>query len=287
MPPRLLPPGRLLLLPGFPARFPIVLFPPILTLPSPLLLERPFPSASSVPGFPPPRSGPLGLRISTCRPLLRAPPPPSPPLALPSPTLPRLAKGQISRGNQQRQTRSSDFIIVVNLPLQFLPQGSKPARLELRTATEAQPGLPFPLEASPGPLSLPPSRSPLPSFPGRGSGSRFCSSISFPAAQPTAVLPFSFKLWPSLQLQVTWFLPPIPLCHPLPVPASRLPAPAILHPFLASPGLLFLTSGAPLSLKHQEEAGDGRRHSGPSRPVVELGKGWAERKRAATGAPGP
>lgn len=93
--------------------------------------------------------------------------------ALPSPTVPRLAKGQISRGNQQRQTRSSDFIIVVNLPLQFLPQGSKPARLELRTDEEAEPaaGL-FRLEPLPPPLGLPPS------FLCRGSGSRVFSSVS-------------------------------------------------------------------------------------------------------------
>ena len=192
MPALLLPPGLLLLLPGFPALFSIVLFPPVLQPLSPLPYSWrvPFPrpppclsSASSPGSARPPR---LHFPVLSSAPLPR----PSPPMALPSPTLPRLARGQISRGNQQRQTRSSDFIIVVNLPLQFLPQGSKPARLELRTATEAEPELPFPPEASPQPLSLPPSSSPQPSFPGRGSGSRFCSSHFFtrPRSLPPSFL---------------------------------------------------------------------------------------------------
>lgn len=95
----------------------------------------PFPSFSTFP-FLPPLIYPPHFHFSI---LFSTPPPcPSLLLSLPSPTLPCLAKGQISRGNQQRQTRSSDFIIIINLPLQFLPQGSKPAQLELRTVREAE-----------------------------------------------------------------------------------------------------------------------------------------------------
>lgn len=43
---------------------------------------------------------------------------PSPLMSFSSPTPPCLAKSP--RGNQQRQTKSSDFIILINFPLQFL-----------------------------------------------------------------------------------------------------------------------------------------------------------------------
>lgn len=44
---------------------------------------------------------------------------PSPLMSFSSLTPPCLAKSP--RGNQQRQTKSSDFIILINFPLQFLP----------------------------------------------------------------------------------------------------------------------------------------------------------------------
>lgn len=121
---------------GFPPLVPIVLFP--IRLSFSLLFSRLSSASSPFPASSPYTQGPpefvLYISSSPSFPL----PPPSFTAVLPSPTLPCLAKGQISRGNQQRQTRSSDFIIIVNLPLQFLPQGSKPARLELRTAVEAE-----------------------------------------------------------------------------------------------------------------------------------------------------
>lgn len=162
-----------------PARhFPL---PPLLSLPglcssfqaslslSPLFFPFPsfrFPPLPSSPPFLAPFTPPPASPRSVCPLRLHLPVPFSAPLprpslllALPSPTVPRLAKGQISRGNLQRQTRSSDFIIVVNLPLQFLPHGSEPARLELRTEAEAEPAAClFRLKPLPQPLGLPPPR---------------------------------------------------------------------------------------------------------------------------------
>lgn len=139
--PRSSPPARHFPLPPLPSP------PPGLcsSLPGFLLLSPlffPFPSfrASLLPSSPPflaplpsPASPGLSVRCVSPppRPLLR--PLPALPCCWPSlPTVPRLAKGQISRGNLQRQQGAADFIIVVNLPLQFLPHGSEPARLELR-----------------------------------------------------------------------------------------------------------------------------------------------------------
>lgn len=91
--------------PSFRASLPC---PPLPSSPVPPLLHSwlPLSFPHPLPLFSP---GPSVLRALFSAPLPR----PSLLLALPSPTVPRLAKGQISRGNQQRQTRCSDFIIVV------------------------------------------------------------------------------------------------------------------------------------------------------------------------------
>lgn len=155
--------------PSFRASLPC---PPLPSSPVPPLLHSwlPLSFPHPLPLFSP---GPSVLRALFSAPLPR----PSLLLALPSPTVPRLAKGQISRGNQQRQTRCSDFIIVVNLPLQLLPQGSKPARLELRTDAEAEPAAClFRLKPLPQPLGLPPPHSRHFSAGGQAPG--FFSSVS-------------------------------------------------------------------------------------------------------------
>jgi hypothetical protein len=165
--------------------------------------------------------------------------------------LPCLAKGQISRGTQQRQTRSSDFIIIVNFPLQFLPQGSKQVWLELRTDLRLRPAF------SAGwshyhPHSLLLLLNSL-HFPARGGGRWVSGLLAFAQVFPSPHSPQPFLPFHLSYGHFSNFLPSpshsLNLCHTISLAQS------VLNLFLVLPcSSVFLTSSVHLSLRHQDES---------------------------------
>lgn len=204
---------------------------------SPLFFPLPIfprfpPPASSPPFLPlyPPRLPGLSVRcVSTSPSPSPLPLPPPFPAGPPPPRCPVWPKDK-SHGKPNKD----DFIIVVNLPLQFLPHGSEPARLELRTEAGGRAGrLPFPPEASH--VSHWPPSSYVP--PLQGVRLRVFSSVSSPRSPS---LPPSFiELWPSSGspgseshpftfLVLFWVVSLFPT---LPCPASPDPCLAFSLPF--------------------------------------------------------